>query len=434
MNKINVTKPSLPPFEEYVAEISSIWENSWLTNFGPKERQLTEELKGYLDVPRLNLFVNGHQALKAAVSIICGNNEIKGGKGNKSGEAGKGGKGVAGGEVSEGFAEKPVNREDTGKGGAGGGVSEGGEIITTPFTFASTTQAIIECGLTPVFADIDPVTLTLSPEAAEKLITPKTRGILPVHVYGTMCDTEAFNALSKSYNIPVIYDAAHCFGVKKEGRGAGSFGTCSMFSFHATKAYNSVEGGGIATSDEELSEKLHEYANFGLNQEGDCELSGSNAKLNEFSAAMGLCNLRHIDEILEKRKKICEVYEAVIMRRAGDFDEATGLAGSVGLKMLPKQQNVTKNYAYFPLVIDENVTSVSASEAQKHLESKNVFTRRYFSPLTSDFTCCRKFDHGETPVADRVSRQVLALPLYADLSLSDAERIAELFLEAVRQK
>ena len=207
MKQIQVTKPSLPPFEEYAEEIKKIWENYRLTNFGPIEEQLREELENFLGAEHLVLFTNGHQALEAALKVI-------------------------------------VERRKRGK----------NEIITTPFTFASTTHAIAGSGFTPVFADIDPVTYTLDPEKVEKLIGPGTRAIVPVHVYGTVCDTEAFDRISRKYNIPVIYDAAHAFGVRtKDGRGAGTFGTASMFSFHATKAFNTVEGGAVAVKDAETA-------------------------------------------------------------------------------------------------------------------------------------------------------------------------------------
>ncbi|MBQ3893940.1 MAG: DegT/DnrJ/EryC1/StrS family aminotransferase [Clostridia bacterium] len=383
MKQIQVTKPSLPPFEEYAEEIKKIWENYRLTNFGPIEEQLREELENFLGAEHLVLFTNGHQALEAALKVI-------------------------------------VERRKR----------EKNEIITTPFTFASTTHAIAGSGFTPVFADIDPVTYTLDPEKVEKLIGPGTRAIVPVHVYGTVCDTEAFDRISRKYNIPVIYDAAHAFGVRtKDGRGAGTFGTASMFSFHATKAFNTVEGGAVAVKDAETAARLRQFCNFGLGDGGDAEIAGTNAKMTEFAAAMGVCNLRHIEEVIKKREKICKTYTELLTEGDNGFDPATGISGKYGIKLLPKQEGIVPNYAYFPVVLPG---SNKAELAAEKLAAENIFARRYFFPLTSDFSCYSHLKHGRTPVADRISANVLSLPLYADMTGEDVVRVTRVLRRIIR--
>lgn len=377
---INVTRPSLPPYEEYTELIKEIWESGWLTNFGPLENRLAGELKAYLDAPNVTLFTNGHQALAAAVRLIAGNKAAK-----------------AGIEPYE------------------------AEIITTPFTFISTTYSITEAGFKPVFADVDPVTYTLDPAAVEKLINSKTAAILPVHVYGTLCDVDAFEAISRRYHIPVVYDAAHCFGVSRSGRGVASFGAASMFSFHATKAYNTIEGGAVATADAALAEALRAYCGFGLAGGADAGVGGTNAKMTEFAAAMGICNLRHIDEVLEKRRGIHGVYTD-ILTEGKTFDPETGAVSGLEIKLLPQQRGVTRNYAYFPVVFKDSETALAVLS---ELSAQGVHARRYFYPLTSSALSVQKYAPASTPVAESIADRVIALPFYADLSAEDAAFIAQ---------
>ncbi len=376
--RIDVTRPSMPPYEEYIEEIKQIWDRKWLTNFGAIHNELAEKLKDFLDVPNVSLFTNGHMAIYSA---LCALN-----------------------------------------------LPKGGEVITTPFTFASTTHAIVQAGLTPVFCDIDPITYTLDPEKAEALITEHTCAILPVHVYGMVCDTERIKELADKRNIPVIYDAAHAFGVSKNGKGIGNYGDISLYSFHATKAYNSIEGGAAAYGNPELAAKIKSFINFGLIDGEQAEMAGTNAKMNEFSAAMGICNLRHIDTVLENRKRVCKIYEKLLFRTDKDFDEKTGIAPNKGIKMLPVQENTVHNFAYFPVVFDtEAGCHVSRDEVRECLARENIFARRYFYPLTSEFSCYKDLPGaGNTPIAKSVSEKILALPLYAELSDEDATRIAEL--------
>lgn len=384
--RINVTRPSLPPYGEYAELIKGIWENGWLTNFGPLENRLAEELKEYLDAANVTMFTNGHQALAAAVRI------------------------VAGGRAKElGIAPAEA------------------EIVTTPFTFISTTYSITEAGFRPVFADVDPVTYTMDPAAAERLISDRTVAILPVHVYGTVCDVDAFEELSRRYDLPVIYDAAHCFGVRRSGRGIASCGAASMFSFHATKAFNTIEGGAVATDDAALAEALHAYCGFGQAGGADAGIAGTNAKMTEFAAAMGICNLRHIDEVLEKRRALHETYTRILTR--GGYDPATGRTFETGLKLLPEQEGVSRNFAYFPVIFKDESTAL---DVMRELSERNIHVRRYFYPLTSQAAAVRQYDPAETPMAASISSRVLALPFYADLSPDDAAEIAEIVLEKCR--
>jgi len=380
--RIDVTRPSMPPFEEYVDEIKGIWERRWLTNFGALHCELQEKLCAFLDVPSASLFTNGHQAIYSAICAL--------------------------------------------------GLK--GEIITTPFTFASTTHAIVQAGCTPVFCDIDPVTYTLDAEKAEALINDNTCAILPVHVYGTVCDTEKIQAIADKYNLAVIYDAAHAFGVKKDGKGIGNYGDVSLFSFHATKAYNSIEGGAASFRNSELSSKFKMFINFGLIDGENVEMTGTNAKMNEFSAAMGICNLRHIGEVLAGRKRVCKLYEELLFKIDSSFDERTGKAGNFGIKMLPVQENVEHNYAYFPVLFDKAAgCKADRDEVKEALAEENIFARRYFYPLTSEFDCYKDLKGaGETPTAKYISENILALPLYADLEDVDVRRITDIILKKIR--
>lgn len=362
---INVTRSSMPDFEEYIDEIKSLWDSRWLTNMGKKHNELENKLCEYLKVLNVSLFTNGHLALEAAISSF----------------------------------------------------NLTGEVITTPFTFASTTQAIVRCGLTPVFCDINNEDYTIDATKIEDLITEKTSAIIPVHVYGNVCNVIEIEKIAKKYNLKVIYDAAHVFGVRIGEDGIGSFGDASMFSFHATKVFNTIEGGCVTYSDDFLTKKLQIQKNFGMiDSENYPEIAG-NAKMNEFQAAMGLCNLRHIDEEIEKRKKIARRYQE-------------NFSGIGGITFWKEQDNVKHNYAYFPVVFDKRCFGKSRDEISEILSKENIYARKYFYPLTSSFECYNsKFKIQETPNAEHISKNILTLPLYADLSLSDVDRICEIILK-----
>ena len=361
--RINVTRSSMPAFEEFCEEIRPLWESRWLTNSGAKHNALQQALCEYLGVSETELFTNGHLALEALIAAL---------------------------ELEE------------------------GEIITTPFTFASTTHAIVRKGFTPVFADVTEDGL-IDPECVEKLITPRTRAILPVHVYGRLCDVDALERISQKYDIPVIYDAAHAFGVTRNGISAAAFGKASMFSFHATKVFNTIEGGAITTQDSALARKLVLERSFGITGPESVESAGGNAKMNEFQAAMGLCNLRHISEDIAGRKAVHEAY----INGLKDLPVA-----------LPKpQQGVEHNYAYFPVVFESRAQRDAVCA---HLEQNGVFARKYFYPLITDFACYRGlpgFDSAATPVAQRLADGVVTLPMYPELTKEEIAFICRLIRE-----
>lgn len=362
MEKILVTRSSMPPFEEYCNEIKDIWDSRWLTNNGIKNQTLREDLKKYLKVNNLETVVNGHMALEIALQTL--------------------------------------------------NLKKGGEVITTPFTFVSTTHSIVRNGLVPVFCDINPDDYTIDADKIEDLITDKTVAILPVHVYGNICDIEKIDAIAKKHNLKVIYDAAHTFGELYKGKGIGSYGDMSIFSFHATKVFHSVEGGAICFNDEKYSEYIREVRDFGIHDEESTPFVGPNGKLNEFSAAMGLCNLRHIDEEIAKRKKVVECYRE-------------NLNGIKGIKLSPINENVVTNYAYFPVIFTDDFKK-SRDEVFVELQSEGINSRKYFYPIIPALEAYSdRYDAKDTPVALDISKRVITVPLYADLSLDMVKRICD---------
>lgn len=294
-----------------------------------------------------------------------------------------------------------------------------GEVITTPFTFASTTQAIVRNGLTPVFCDIDPLTFTMDASKIEALITERTSAIVPVHVYGNICNVEEIARVARKYGLKVLYDAAHAFGVRYHGRGVASYGDVSCFSFHATKVFHTIEGGAACFHDEAFGQRLSRLKNFGLEGEDAAELGG-NGKLDEFRSAMGLCNLRYVDGEIEKRKRAVAQYRRY-------------LEGVPGIRLNPIQPAVQSNYAYFPAVFDETVFGADRDRVRDALAAQGILARKYFYPLTSSFSCYEgEYDSMQTPVALEISRRVLCLPLYADLDSDAVERVCEIILNCRR--
>ena len=365
MNDILVTRSSMPSMEEYIEEIRSIWDSHWLTNMGEKHKALQAELQKYMGVPAVELLTNGHMALELSLQAM--------------------------------------NLQ--------------GEVITTPFTFASTTHAIVRNGLEPVFCDIDPETYTMDVTQIERLITDRTCAILPVHVYGNVCNIEEIERIAHKYELKVLYDAAHTFGETYKGQGIGNFGDASCFSFHATKVFNTIEGGAVCYRDPDMGRRLYELKNFGIHGPEEVDAVGANAKMNEFCAAMGLCNLRHVDEEIAKRRAVVERYRE-------------HLEGVDGLRLNAQQPEVRSNYAYFPVVFDENLFGASRNEVMDALAQNGIGARKYFYPLTNTFECFHgKYDVDATPVALHVAKRVLTLPLYADLSMEDVDRICKIILE-----
>lgn len=357
--EILVTRSSMPGLDEYIDEIRGLWDSHWLTNMGVKHRELEERLTEYLGVRGLQLFTNGHMALEMTLQVM----------------------------------------------------KLHGEVITTPFTFASTTHAIVRNGLTPVFCDVREDDYTIDPDKIEELITDKTCAIVPVHVYGNVCDVERLKDIADRHGLKLIYDAAHCFGVRYKGQGIGSFGDASIFSFHATKVFNTIEGGAACFNDERLKSELYFVKNFGIVDELHVHTVGGNAKMNEFAAAMGLCNLRHVDEEIARRKRVFEHY-------------SSRLSGINGIRIPAEQADVERNYAYYPIIIDPEVFGADRDYVYDRLLDNGIHARRYFYPLTSAFECYKdRFDVQETPTALRLSERVLTLPLYSELDILDVDRI-----------
>ena len=364
MKNILVTRSSMPDLREYMDEISPMWESRWLTNMGPKHKELQEKLKDFMGVENVELFTNGHMAIELTLQAM--------------------------------------NLQ--------------GEVITTPFTFASTTHAIVRNGLTPVFCDIDPVTYTMDAKKIESLITDYTCAILPVHVYGNICDVGEIDRIARKYELKVIYDAAHTFGETYQGKGIGSFGDVSCYSFHATKAYHSIEGGAACFRDRRFGDILRDLKNFGIHGPEEVSAVGANAKMNEFCAAMGLCNLRHIEEEIQKREQAAVRYR----ERLGGVD---------GIQLNAIDPDVKYNYAYFPVVFEEKVFGASRAEIFDALAAHGIGARKYFYPLTNTFSAFHgKYDVRKTPVALHISKRVLTLPLYAGLSVEDVDRICDIIL------
>lgn len=290
-----------------------------------------------------------------------------------------------------------------------------GEVITTPFTFASTIHAIVRNGLRPVFCDVDPVTLALDAGKLEYLVTKRTCAILPVHLYGNMCDIDGIEAIAGRYNLKVVYDAAHAFYEQWKGKGVGAFGDVTCFSFHATKPFNSAEGGAACIRDPEVRQRFAMLRDFGIRDEENVELAGANGKMNELSAAMGLCNLRHIEDEIRKRERVDRRYREK-------------LRDIPGISLRPLQAEVRQNYAYFPVLIDAERFGATRDQVCKAMKAHHIFCRKYFFPLASEYSCYRdRFGAPEqTPVALAASRSVLTLPIYADLPLETVDRICEL--------
>lgn len=370
---IPVTRSSLPSFDEYIEEIRPLWDSRWLTNAGCKHKEFENAIKRYLGVESVTLFVNGHAALESAIEGL--------------------------------------------------GIGEDGrrKVITTPFTFASTTHAIVRRGLEPVFADIKLDDYTLDPlEIAKLAEDPQVGAIVPVHVYGNICDVASIDKIAKKNGLKVIYDAAHAFGVSVGNTSVAEFGDASVFSFHATKVFNSIEGGAVCGSDESLSHKLNYLKNFGINEDGDCDIAGMNGKMNEFCSAMGICNLRHLDSEIEKRRAIAYTY-------------CEYLDGLPGVKMSMPRRGTKPNFAYFPVLFDPVVFGMSRDDVFDVLLKAGVVARRYFYPLTSNLKCYHGrsgFEQGRTPIASWVSENILTLPLFADLSVKDARMICRVIRES----
>lgn len=358
--RINVTKSSMPPYEEFIEAIKPLWDSHWLTNMGKYHNELEESLKEYLEVPQLSLLVNGHMALEMTLQAM--------------------------------------------------NFPTGAEVITTPFTFISTTHAIIRSGLKPVFCDVKASDGTIDETKIEDLITEKTVAIMPVHVYGNVCAVEKIQEIADKYSLKVIYDACHAFGVKYKGVGIGNFGDAAVFSFHATKVFNTVEGGAVSFSDARLYKKLLDLKDFGIHGPELVTAVGANAKMNEFCAVMGLCNLRHLSEAMDRRRKSEENYQQL-------------LSDCKGVRFLDRCHDATKNYAYLPIIVEDEYP-LSRDELVEKLAENNIYVRKYFYPITADQACFKnKYRNNDLKTARNLSNRVITLPMYEDLSVEDIKSI-----------
>lgn len=361
--KILVTRPSMPSYEEYIEAIKPLWDSHWITNMGTYHRQLEKELKEYLDVPGLSLMVNGHMALELAIQAFD--------------------------------------------------FPEGAEVITTPFTFISTTHAIVRNRLKPVFCDVKLSDGTIDETKIEDLITENTVAILPVHVYGNVCNVEEIQRIADKYSLKVIYDAAHAFGVKYKGKGIGSYGDASIFSFHATKVFNTIEGGAVAFSDPKMYDKLYNLKNFGIRGEELVVSVGANAKMNEFSAIMGLCNLKHIDEAIQARKERYELYTEL-------------LKDIPGIKLFDRNENTTNNYAYFPILVEQGYGR-NRDKLYDYLKENDIYARKYFYPITADAACFKnKYKNTMLTIARNTAKNILVLPIYEKLEMKSISEICNI--------
>ena len=363
---ILVTQSSLPPFDEYCRVISSIWDSHHLTNMGPCHEKLADRLKEYLQVNNVTLYANGHLALENMLEAY----------------------------------------------------KLHGEVITTPFTFVSTTNALVRKGLQPVFCDIKENDYTIDPQKIEPLITEKTCAILAVHVYGHVCEDDAIFFFFLKYRIKFLYVVAHAFGVKKNGVSVANLGDCSMFSFHATKVFNTVEGGALCYNDDKMRPVFDTFKNFGMNTNKEYTEMGGNAKMSEFHAAMGLCNLLHLENEISKRKVVFERYVQA-------FNNINGI------KLCLPDKNTEHNYAYMPVLFTDKFDRDTVYNA---LAAENIFARKYFYPLTNDTEWFHKkaLKPLKTPIAEFVAEHILCLPLYSELSVTDTERIINIVLKTVK--
>lgn len=359
---IYVTQPFLPPLEEFQEYLKDIWETKWLTNNGKYHQKLEKALRDYLGVKYVSLFSNGTLALVTALQAL---------------------------RIT-------------------------GEVITTPFSFVATTHALWWNGIRPVFVDIEPEHMNLDPDKIEAAITPQTTAIMPVHVYGNPCDVEKIQNIADTYGLKVLYDACHTFGVTINGQSVLNFGDLSVMSFHATKVYTTFEGGAIVCHDEATKKRIDFLKNFGFADETTVVAPGINAKMNEFQAALGLLQLKYVDEAIRKRKEIAEVYN----------EHLRDVPGVSRLEAIP---DVTSCYPYFPVLIDKGKYGKSRDEVYEELKKRNFYCRRYFYPLISQFPTYRSLpsaDSKNMPVAEKITKEVLCLPIYSDLEQTIARQIA----------
>lgn len=364
MKPVYVTQPSLPPLEEFIPYLEKIWNSKWLTNNGPFHQQLEKELADFLNVPYISLFANGTLALVTALQVL---------------------------RIT-------------------------GEVITTPYSFVATTHSLWWNNIKPVFVDIEPEFCTLDPEKIEAAITPKTTAILPVHVYGNPCKIERIQDIADIYGLKVIYDVAHAFGVGYNGQNVCNFGDLSVLSFHATKVFNTMEGGAIVCHDAATKKRIDYLKNFGFAGEITVIAPGINSKMNEMQAALGLVQLKHHHINIQKRKAIAETYR-------------NELAEVNGISVLHEPEHTKTNYAYFPIFVNEQEYGMSRNQLYEKLKQNNIYGRRYFFPLISEFSMYKGIDSAKPsnlPVATKMANEVICLPIYPDLQQTEVSKILEI--------
>lgn len=361
-SNIFVTQPYLPPLDEFTPYLEQIWKNKLLTNAGPFHQQFENELCKYLDVPYISVFSNGTLALLTALQAL----DIK------------------------------------------------GEVITTPYSFVATAHSLLWNNITPIFVDVDPMFGNLDPNKIEAAITDKTAAILPVHVYGNPCNHNQIDAIAKKHNLKLIYDAAHCFGVKENGISVCNYGDLSILSFHATKVFNTFEGGAIVCHTKEMKQHIDDLKNFGFRNETTVIAAGINAKMNEVQAAFGLLQLKYVDYAIAKRKQIAELY-------------TKELSNISGIRLiLNNSPLIINNYSYFPIFITESTYGKSRDQLYEGLKSHGIFARRYFYPLISEFPMYKQLPSAQKenlPKAIQLAEEVLCLPIYPDLEDIHIKRI-----------
>lgn len=362
--QITVTSPLLPSLDEFTPMLQDIWNRKWLTNNGHYHKELEKALAEYLGVEYLSLFTNGTLPLITALQAM---------------------------RIT-------------------------GEVITTPYSFVATTHSIWWNGLTPVFVDVDPKTGNLDPQKIEEAITPKTTAIMPVHVYGNPCDIAAIQDIADRFGLAVIYDAAHAFNVKQNGKTILDAGDMNTLSFHATKTYNTVEGGALVCHDARTKKRIDYLKNFGFAGETTVVAPGINSKMDEVRAAYGLCNLKHIDGAIEARKKVAKNYREALQNVSG-------------ISLFEERKNITYNYSYFPIFVNEKEYGMSRDALYEKMKQHNVFGRRYFYPLISTFSVYRGLPSAKPdnlPIATKMADEVICLPMHAGLSDEDVERVIKI--------
>ena len=358
---IKVTSPLLPDLDEFTALLKDIWDRKWITNNGQYHEQLEQALADYLKVPFVSLFTNGTLPIITALQAL--------------------------------------------------GIK--GEVITTPYSFVATTHALWWNGIKPVFVDIDPANGNIDPAKIEAAITPKTTAIMPVHVYGNPCDIKAIQDIADKYNLKVIYDAAHAFGVEKDGESILKAGDISTMSFHATKVFTTIEGGAMIMHDEETKRQIDYLKNFGFENDVTVVAPGINSKMDEVRAAFGLLNLQQVDAAIEKRHQVALRY-----RKA--------LQGVEGIRFFDDMSGVRHNYSYFPIFVDAKKYGMTRDNLYFRMQESGIYGRRYFYPLISTFSPYRNLESASPqnlPVATRLANEVICLPMHHELSESDVEKI-----------